>query len=93
MKVVWVQHANERLGSIFDFIELDSRFRAAEFCERLLHATELLEEHPLAGPILPEDSAYRQLVVDTYRIVYRVADKIIYVVTAIAPGMTYDHSL
>jgi plasmid stabilization system protein ParE len=93
MKVVWAQHANERLGSIFDFIERDLSHRAVEFCGRLLEATERLGEHPLAGPVVPEDPAHRQLVVDGYRIVYRIAEKIVYVVTIVAPGMTYEQAL
>jgi len=93
VKVVWAQHANDRLSSISDFIERDSSHRAIEFCERLLDATELLAAHPLAGPVLPEDAAYRQLVVDGYRIVYRVADNSVYVMTIVAPGMNYEHAL
>ena len=93
MKVVWAQHANQRLGSIFDFIERDSSPRAVQFCGRLLEATQRLGEYPLAGPVVPEDPAHRQLVVDAYRIVYRVADKIVYVVTSVAPGMTYEQAV
>jgi len=43
--------------------------------------------------LLPEDGAYRQLVVDEYRIVYRVADRLVFVMTIVAPGMISEHSL
>ena len=45
------------------------------------------------GPLLPEDGAYRQLTVDEYRIVYRVADNVTYVMTIIAPGMLYEQAI
>jgi plasmid stabilization system protein ParE len=93
MKVVWAQHANERLGSIFDFIDGDSNHRAVQFCGRLFEATERLRKYPHAGPVVPEDPAHRQLVVDGYRIVYRVAEKTVYVVTIVAPGMTYEQAV
>ncbi|HYN83472.1 MAG TPA: type II toxin-antitoxin system RelE/ParE family toxin [Gemmatimonadaceae bacterium] len=93
MKVVWAEHARNRLADIYRYIERDSPSRAADFCERLIEATEQLANHPFSGPLLPEDGAYRLLIVDEYRIVYRVADKIAYVMTIVAPGMLYEQSL
>ena len=93
MNIVWARHAGDRLGAIFDFIARDSVARASEFCERLIDATEQLASHPFSGPVLPEDSAYRQLVVDDYRIVYRVSERIVYVVTIVAPGMEYEQAI
>ncbi len=93
MKVVWAEHARDRLAEIYRYIERDSPSRAADVCERLIDATEQLIDHPLSGPLLPEDGAYRQLSVDEYRIVYRVAENIIYVMTIIAPGMLYEQAI
>jgi toxin ParE1/3/4 len=93
MKVVWAEHARNRLSDIYRYIERDSPSRAAEFCERLIDATGQLADHPFSGSLLPEDGAYRQLIVDEYRIVYRVADRIVYVMTIVAPGMLYKQSL
>lgn len=93
MKVVWAEHARNRLADIYSYIERDSPSRAADFCEQLIDATDQLADHPLSGSLLPEDGAFRQLVVDEYRIVYRVADRVIYVMTIVAPGMLYDHAL
>lgn len=67
--------------------------RAADFCERLMRATDQLARHPMSGPRLPEDPAYRQLVVDGYRIVYRVDERNIHVMTIVAPGMLYEQAL
>ena len=93
MKVVWAEHARNRLGEIYRYIERDSPSRAAGFCGRLIDATEQLTEHPFSGPLLPEDGAYRQLTVDDYRIVYRVGDNITYVMTIVAPGMLFEQSI
>ncbi len=93
MTVVWARYASERLNTIFDFITRDSVERASKFCENLIDATSQLASHPFSGPILPEDAAYRRLVVHEYRIVYRVADDTVYVLTIVAPGMTYEHAI
>lgn len=93
MKVVWVEHARNRLADIQKYIERDSPGRAAEFCIRLIDGTEQLADHPFSGALLPEDGAYRQLVVDEYRIIYRVTDRGAYVMTIVAPGMLYDQAL
>ena len=93
MRVFWTGHARNRLGEIQQYIERDSISRAAEFCERLIDATEQLVDNPLSGPLLPEDGAYRQIVVDEYRIVYRVADRFVYVMTIVAPGMLFEQAL
>ena len=93
MTVVWTSHARNRLGSIYDYIVASVPGRAAAFCESLIAATEQLAEHPLSGPILPEDGAYRQLVVDGYRLVYRVAAQRVYIMTIVAPGMRYEQAL
>lgn len=47
----------------------------------------------MSGPLLPEDAAYRQLVVEGYRIVYRVDARQVYVMTIVAPGMLYEQAL
>lgn len=93
MKVVWAEHARTRLADIYGFIERDSPGRAAEFCIRLIDATEQLREHPLSGSLLPEDGAYRQLIVEGYSIVYRVADRMTYVMTIVGPGMLHEQAL
>ena len=59
----------------------------------LIDATSQLAAHPLSGSLLPEDGAYRQLVVDEYRIIYRVAERFVYVMTIVAPGMLFEQAL
>ena len=92
MSVVWTRKVLRRLEEIHEYIAVDAPRRADAFCDRLVAATEQLRAHPLSGALLPEDPAYRQLVVDGYRLVYRVAERDVYVMTIVAPGtVSYTH--
>lgn len=93
MKLVWTARAVRRLGEIYDCIAEDSVERVVAFTEALIDASQQLARHPLSGPVLPEDGAYRQLVVDGYRIVYRVDDEAAYVMTTVSPGMLAENAL
>lgn len=93
VKVEWTRRARVRLGEIHDYIARDSPDRAIALCERLIDATEQLERHPLIGAILPEDGAYRQLVVEGYRVVYRHAPTRVYIMTIVGPGMLIRNAL
>ena len=93
MRVLWTEHARNRLAEIQQYIERGSPTRAIDFCDRLIDATDHLADNPLSGPLLPEDGAYRQLVVDEYRVVYRVAERFVYVMTIVAPGMFFEQAL
>jgi plasmid stabilization system protein ParE len=85
--VQWTSNARRRLGGIHAYIAADAPERATAFCEGLIEAAEQLGAHPFLGAILPEDAAYRQLVVQNYRIVYRLGEDTVYVMTIMAPGM------
>lgn len=87
MSVRWAALARRRLVEIHDHIAADAPERARAFVTRLIDATEQLEAYPFSGALLPEDPAYRQLVVHGYRIVYRIAERAIFVATIVAPGM------
>ncbi len=93
MNVVWARHARNRLDEIHDFISQDAPSRALGFCERLIDAADQLVLHPLRRPLLPEDPAYRQLTVEEYRLVYRVADTMVFVLTIVGPGMIYEEAV
>lgn len=90
MIVQWTGRARERLREIRDYIALDAPETANDFCDLLIRATEQLERFPFSGVLVPEDPAYRQLVVVGYRIVYRVAANAVYIMTIVSPGMLID---
>jgi len=93
VKVEWTERAVQPLGEIHDFIARDSLEKAALVCERLIDRADALARFPLSGPVLPEDGAYRQFVVDGYRVVYQVKDEIVYVMTIVSPGMLAEKAL
>jgi plasmid stabilization system protein ParE len=73
MKVAWSEPAVADLVAIHDYIARDSPQYAQRFVERLIAAAEPLETFPELGRIVPEgDGGHRELLVRSYRIIYRV---------------------
>ena len=74
--VRWSAQAIGDLESIEEFIGRDSPRYGAMVVELLVQSVDLLEDHPQAGRIVPEiDRAeFRELIRDSYRIVYRSRD-------------------
>jgi toxin ParE1/3/4 len=62
------------LRDILSFISRDSRLRAEAFAYRLLAETDKLQSFPEIGRVVPEYGiqTIRELIVRSYRIVYRV---------------------
>lgn len=83
MKVVWTEQAFERLADIEDFIARDDSAAGERFVGHLIDRAETLSDHPGLGRILPElpRSDLRELVEGNYRIVYRVQEQTIAVLT------------
>jgi plasmid stabilization system protein ParE len=73
MKVVWTERAWERLIEIEAFVALDHPEAAARLVDKLIARGEALGRHPDRGRKLPEipASGLREVVVHSYRIVYR----------------------
>jgi len=77
VEIKWTNFAIENLNDIGSYIEKDS-FRYAEIVvNSLFDSTEILEQHPLAGRIVPEfeDKNIRELIRGSYRIVYMVLNE------------------
>lgn len=83
MKILWTEHALTCLAGIEEFIAEDDPAVAIHLIERLIARTEILKLHPLAGRKVPElrKSPLRELVETNYRIVYRVQDDVVEVLT------------
>ena len=73
-EVRWAPQAADDLDAICEFIARDSPEMAAIFADRVLRATEQLSKFPRSGRIVPElkISAIRELIVGSYRVIYRV---------------------
>jgi addiction module toxin, RelE/StbE family len=81
--VRWTPQAAEDLAAIRDFIARDSPRYAAIVVERIVTAVDILEQFPLSGRMVPERSwdDLRELVRPPYRIVYRVLEDRLDIVT------------
>jgi toxin ParE1/3/4 len=84
MRVAWSEPAVADLVAIHDYIARDSPHYAQRFVERLVAAVEPLESFPQLGRIVPEgDGRHRELLVASYRIIYRAEGQGILIVTVV----------
>ena len=75
MKIDWSQRAISDLAALHDFIARDSRLYAERFVAKLIRATEGLADFPELGRRVPEEpdqKDVRELLVQSYRLIYRV---------------------
>jgi len=81
--VRWTPQAADDLDAAAEYVARDSPHYASLFVERILDAIDRLEQFPLRGRIVPEkqDPAVRELLVGSYRIVYRHQRDIVEVLT------------
>lgn len=85
MKIRWTEKASaDALGS-YDYIAEQSLAYAESVYERILARPSQLIEHPLSGSVVPEFGRddIRELFVYSFRIVYRLADYEVRVLTII----------
>jgi len=83
IKLRWTTQAVEDLEAIRNFIANDSAAYADLAVARLLEAVERLEHFPRSGRVVPElsDPQLREIIESPYRIVYRVRDETVEVLT------------
>ena len=83
IKLRWTTQAVEDVEAIRKFIANDSDVYADLVVERLVEAVERLELFPQSGRIVPElaDPQFREIFESPYRIVYRVFDERVEVLT------------
>ncbi len=76
-KVIWSPTALEDIDLIAEYIARDSVPRARLFVERLIQATDRLQEFPQSGKIIPEirDPTCREIIYGSFRIMYRLAPR------------------
>ncbi len=83
MKVVWSKEALRRLIEIEEYISLDNPERAVHFVDRLIERAEQIKDYPYQGRVVPEFAVneIREVFVKTYRIVYRISENSIEILT------------
>jgi toxin ParE1/3/4 len=82
-EVRWTPQAADDLEAVCLFIARDSPRYAATFADRVLRATDQLANFPQLGRVVPEvrDDSIRELVIASYRIIYRFRRDAVHVLT------------
>ena len=84
VEIRWTDFAIENLIQIGNYIEQDSIKYAEIVVNEIFETTEILEQHPFAGRIVPEFSQehIRELFYGNYRIIYTlISEDIIDILT------------
>ncbi len=86
-RVVWSRRALHDLESIAEYIAADSTTFAGIVVRKIVNQTRILAQFPRSGRKVPEfdDENIRELIVYSYRIIYRVHDNEI-VIAAVVHG-------
>lgn len=73
-KLTWSPGSRDDLRDIIRFIASDNPRRAQSFAYELMAQTDMLQNHPEIGRVVPEhrSATIREIIFKPYRIVYRV---------------------
>lgn len=85
MTLVWSPRALRNLLAVVDYIGRDSPERARAYAAKIRSKAETLRRFPSLGRVVPEMSGNphppRELLIDDYRLVYRIRRKKVEIVT------------
>lgn len=83
MKIFWTPLATERLENIFEYISKDDITAAYKMIDKIFKKVESLSKYPERGRKVPEANReeIREVFESSYRIIYRVDKKRIYVLS------------
>jgi toxin ParE1/3/4 len=81
--VIWAPQAIEDVEAIRTYVARDSAHYADLLVERIVAAAGRLETFPRSGRVVPEigDEALREVVYESYRIVYRLKSSAVEIIT------------
>ena len=83
-RVKYSKAAESDVEEIWARIAVDSPANASQFIQRLEEHIETLEHFPYRYPSIPENAtwgtSYRHLVEGDYRVIFRIAGKIVHIV-------------
>jgi len=83
MKILWSPLAVDRASEIAEYIAQDNPDAAESWINTVFEKVEHLKEFPESGRIVPEtdNMTIRELIYGNYRIIYRVEEKKLSVLT------------
>ncbi len=84
-RIVWSRRAVQDLDTLTAFIAADSPAYAGVVLKNIVNQTRILARFPRAGRKVPEldDENVRELIVYSYRIIYRLQDGEVLIVAVI----------
>lgn len=87
-KISWAAVARNDLKQIIEHIAIDSPGNASRILKKLKNKTSDLYTFPERGRVVPElkeqgIQTYRELIIDPWRIIYRITDKTVFVLSVI----------
>ena len=83
MKIVWSPLAVDRISEIAGYIAQDNPVAAESWINTVFRKVEDLKAFPESGRLVPEtgNKTIRELIYDNYRIIYRLEEKRLSVLT------------
>ena len=87
-KIIWSDIAEKDLVNIIEYIAVDNKNNALKIFNKIKEKTSNLYHHPERGRIVPELKAfgiqqYRELIIPPWRIIYRISEGKVYVLSVI----------
>ncbi|MGV1099379.1 type II toxin-antitoxin system RelE/ParE family toxin [Thiovibrio sp. JS02] len=87
-KVIWASVAEDDLKNIILYIAEDSLANAEIIFEKIKEKASSLKQFPERGRFVPELQEqgiflYRELIVSPWRIIYRISDKKVYILSVL----------
>jgi len=83
IRIIWAPQAIEDVEALRAHVARDSTHYADLVVERIIASVERLQEHPRSGRMVPElgDESIREVIRGNYRIVYRLRQDVVEIVT------------
>ena len=84
-QVTWTERALSDIEAITQYISKDSPFYANIFIKRVYKKVQLLLDFPTMGRVVPEygEENIRELIFQSYRIIYRIVNDNVDILTVI----------
>jgi plasmid stabilization system protein ParE len=87
-QVTWAAIAQHDLKQIIDYIAIDSPINALRILQQIKQKVSTLYTMPDRGRIVPELKeqgihTYRELIIDPWRVIYRISDTTVFVLSVI----------
>lgn len=86
--VIWATIAQKDLKQIIDYIAIDSPVNASRILKKIKQKVSTLYTMPDRGRMVPELKeqgihTYRELIIDPWRVIYRISDTTVFVLSII----------